>query len=134
KVVPCEPHAIRTRPASKPMCLDMPTASACASRCASAPGRIRGLVLQAYIGCGGATYNRRMATLAKTHRRVFLAWGLAIAALVVITIPFPPERRPGPLAATDWLVWLALYATFLVVFWRASRLTQGAARWVSLGC
>jgi signal transduction histidine kinase len=59
--------------------------------------------------------------MSSTHRRVFLAWGLVIAALVVITLPFPPEDRPAALAAIDWAPWVALYASCLVVFWLASR-------------
>jgi signal transduction histidine kinase len=69
----------------------------------------------------------------RTHRRVFLAWGLVIAALVLITLPFPPEHRPAPLAAADWLAWTALYAAFLVVFWLAGRLPS-PPRWQWIAC
>jgi len=63
---------------------------------------------------------------------VFLAWSLLIAALVVMTIPFPPETRPGPLDASDWMLWFTPYTAFLLVFWRASRLPRGTARRAAL--
>jgi len=53
------------------------------------------------------------------YRRVFLVWGLVIAAAAVLTIPLPPEDRPAALAFGDWASWLALYAGFLIVMWRA---------------
>src|SRR5581483_1179750 len=66
-------------------------------------------------------YNPSVASLSPAHRRVFLAWGIVIAVLVVLSIPFSPERRPSPISAFQWLLWSAAYVVFLVLFWIAGR-------------
>lgn len=64
---------------------------------------------------------------------MFFVWGLAIAALVLVTIPLPPEDRPAS-AAIDWLPWGALYAAFLAAFWFAGRVARPAAVRACLAC
>jgi signal transduction histidine kinase len=72
--------------------------------------------------------------MSKTQRRVFLAWGLVIAALVLLTIPFPPESRPEQVTAMHWLLWVGFYAAFLIAFGFASRLPAGTAQSLLLLC
>lgn len=55
---------------------------------------------------------------------MFLAWGVVIALLVILSIPFTPEKRPLHIAATGWLLWIASYGSFLAAFWFASRATS----------
>jgi signal transduction histidine kinase len=55
--------------------------------------------------------------LAAGHRRILLAWGAAMGALVAITVPFWPEPRPGNLTAAAWSWWLAVLAAYFLLFW-----------------
>jgi signal transduction histidine kinase len=65
-----------------------------------------------------------VAAISATQRRVLFVWGLAIAPLVLLTIPFPPEDRAADVGALDWLAWGALYAAFLAGFWLAGRTSR----------
>src|SRR5579859_7664915 len=79
--------------------------------------------LKAYFAAIGSSYNRCMT---RTQRRIFLVWGCVIALLVVLTIPFAPEKRPGSISSGQWLLWIGAYLSFLGGFWLA---TRSSMRW-----
>ena len=72
--------------------------------------------------------------MSATQRRVLFVWGLVVAALVLLTIPFPPEDRPADIATLDWVVWGALYAGFLAAFWLAGRVASARRLRLVLAC
>ena len=71
--------------------------------------------------------------MAPIHRRVLFVWGIAIAVLVLITIPFPPEDRPAA-TALDWLAWGVPYAAFFAAFWLTDRVPLRACLACETAC
>lgn len=65
----------------------------------------------------GGSYNRRVQALAAGHRRVLLAWGAVMGALVAIAVPFWPEERPSGVTPAAWAWWLAAFVAYFVLFW-----------------
>jgi signal transduction histidine kinase len=52
-----------------------------------------------------------------------------IALLVILSIPFSPEKRPSHIAVAQWLLWIGAYVSFLAAFWLAARFAT-PARWL----